>query len=419
MEKSNRRFAWKMLLCSCLLIGGGQGILVSCAGIFIQPVCQANGFGVGPFSTYLSIGAVAMMVGFPLAGKVMAKFPLRPLLIACILVNCGMFMLYSQFTQLWMFYVAVIFTGLSCVIPAYMTGPLLISNWFEKKRGLAMGIAMSCTGIFGAIFSIVGGQLIASAGYKQAYIILGLVALLMMLVASFMAVMHPSMKGMVAYGAESAAAASEAGSPAAGADGVSQKAAIKSPSFLIMFVIIFFVVCAGAFSSQVSVLAVNMGFDIATASSFAAIFMVGCLLGSFILGWLNDKIGVRNTTLLILLLGAGSISLVIFGGTTSAMFVLGILLFGVAASAGGVQPPIIVGNLFGHKDYASIYGTMQIALSLGGVVASPVYGFVLDATGSYAPALLVVAAVLLVSIPLTLVAFKAKDKLWAKESAAA
>lgn len=407
------KFAWRMLLCSCLLIGGGQGILVSCAGIFIQPVCSANGFNVGPFSTYLSIGAVAMMIGFPLVDKVLKKFPLKPLMLVCVIVNCGMFMLYSTFTQLWMFYIAVIFTGFSCVIPAYMMGPLLVSNWFQEKRGLAMGIMTACTGVFGAVFSIIGGILISSYGYKFAYVALGAAALVIMLPAVFMLVLHPAQKNMQPYGADASQKAEEA--QTGELTGIPKAKAIKSFPFIGMFITIFVMVCLGAFSPEVSVLAINNGFDIATGSLFASVFMIGCLAGSFILGMLNDKIGVKNATLIVLVLGILSVVIVVMGKGNAGILMAGMAVMGIAAAAGGVQPALIVGNLFGQKDYAGIYGVMQIALSLGGVLATPLYGFVLDASGSFTPALLAVAVCLAIGIVLTMAAFKDKEKLWSEK----
>lgn len=419
MTETKKHPAWKMLILSCLLIGAGQGILVNCAGLFIQPVCKSLGFAVGPFSTYLAVGAVSLLVGFPMVGKVLEKVPIKPLMIVCVIVNCGMFMLYSQFTQLWMFYVGGAVVGLASVIPAYMVGPMVVSNWFESKKGMAMGIAMSCVGIFGAIFSIVGGILIEGVGYQPAYLILGGTAMLVMIPAALMVVLHPAMKGLQPYRTK-ADAAQHAGETPGEITGIPKAKAIKSAPFICMFITMFFMVCGGAFAPQIAGLVATLGYDMAQAGSMTSMFMVGSLLGSFVLGFLNDKLGVRNTMYVTLALGAAAIFMLTIGAPISTVILVGgLLFFGVFASGCGVQPPLIVSTMFGQRDYAAIYAVLQMAMSLAGILATPVFGFVLDATGSFNLGLFGLAALLAVGAVLTTIAFKSYKKLWDKVSVAA
>lgn len=403
--ESRTSFPWRALLCSCLFVGSGQGILTGCAGLFIRPVCTANGFDMGPYTIQMSLSAIAMMIAFTQASKVMKKFPIKRILFVCVAVQTGVFMLYSQLTQLWMFYLAAPFQGLACAVPSYIIGPLLISNWFEKKRGMAMGITMACNGIFGAIFNVVGSNLISSVGYRASYLILGGTAAALMGFAALFCVPHPSMRGQRAYGAETGEEQARINAEA----GVAKAQAIRSAPFLLMFLTVSLIVCAGAFSPQISVLAMSKGFPMSQAGSFMGVYMIGGLLGSFGLGWLNDRAGIRNSTIAALLMGVLAIALLTMSGNSAIVLSVGLAMLGAAAAAAGVQPPMIVGKLFGQKDYVAIYGVMQIALSLGGIFASPMYGFVLDAAGSYNPALIGVAAALAGCIPMTFLAFRKKS----------
>ena len=183
--KKSKHPAWRMLLAACLLIAGGRGILSNTQGIFIASVCAEQGFGTGAFSGYVSVSSAAMMVAMVFAGKIVKKLPFRPLLIVCSVVACALFMSYALYSALWCWYVVGIIYAFAMAIPFYMAGPMLITNWFVKKQGLAMGIMMSMTGIFGAIFSIVGGIVIKSAGYHVAYVVLGASALVLELIGSF------------------------------------------------------------------------------------------------------------------------------------------------------------------------------------------------------------------------------------------
>ncbi|MEG1657848.1 MAG: MFS transporter [Oscillibacter sp.] len=405
-----------MLVLSCIFGGAAQGILISCAGLFIQPVCNALGFGTGPFSTYLAIGAVFLLIGFPLAGKVMAKFPIKPLLVVCIVINCGGFMLYSQFTHLWMFYASGLFMGLSSVIPAYMISPLLVSNWFDSNQGMAMGISRALSAMIGAVFSIIGGVIIETLGYQAGYLILGATALVMMLPCAFMVVMSPEVLGLQPYRTKEESTKHE-GAPVE-TTGVSASAALKSLPFIFMFATVFFMVCGGAFAPQIAGLVPALGYNMAQAGTFVSIFMVGSVLGSFVLGFLNDKLGVRNTMYVILAMGIGSILLLTIGAPVSTLLlILGLLCFGMFSAAGGVQPPLIISNMFGQKDYATIFGVMQMSMSLAGIFATPVYGFILDTTGSFNMGLYGLAALLVIGVVLTYISFKTYKRLWVNTSA--
>lgn len=403
VEKKETGFPWRALLCSCLFLGGGQGILINTLGLFTHSVCAAQGFGVGLFSVQMSMSSLAMMAGFMVAGKVMEKFNIKLLLLFCTAVQVGVFVLYGQMTQLWMFYISSVLRGLACVIPSYMIGPLLISNWFESKRGLAMGIALSSNGIFGAAFSVLGGKLIATIGYQSAYVVLGGCAGLLMVSATLLCVPHPAMCGKRAYGAKTDVAQVQETQEQAG---ISKAQAIRSVPFLLLFITVSVVVCAAAFIPQIGVFAAEKGFPIDQAGSFVGVFMVGSLLGSFFLGWLNDRVGVRNGTVTALAVGALALAMLVISASNIMLLVIGLTLLGIASASAGVQPPLIIGSLFGQRDYVAIYGVMQIAISLGSVIATPAYGFVFDAAGNYNPALIAVAVALAACIPMTFLAFK-------------
>src|SRR5690554_7521744 len=59
----------------------------------------------------------------------------------------------SYFTSLWQFYVAGIVVGFTLPACSFLPASVIITNWFEQRRGMAMGIAMAFTGVYAAIGS--------------------------------------------------------------------------------------------------------------------------------------------------------------------------------------------------------------------------------------------------------------------------
>lgn len=411
--KSGNRMAWKMLICACLLVASGQGIITNAAGQYIVAVCAARNFTVGGFVTYFSFGAVSMIIAFPLVGSIMKRFALRKILVFCSIVWCAIYMLFSQFTQLWMFYVGNFICGFVCAIPAYVLGPVIAANWFEKKKGLATGIVMSSAGIFGAIFSVVIATMISKIGFQMTYILMGALSLIMMLTASSMIVLHPAMVGMLPYGADAQTYGKEQETHETEADlpGVPAKKAYRSAAFICVFFIVFILTCAGAFSTQIPVLAATKGFDPTTASIFSSVFMVGGLLGAYVWGFMNDKLKSKTTTIICLGVGAVSIVMAVFFGNGTILFSIGIFLLGLHSSGVSIQSPMMVSEIFGPRDYVAIFASIQMAMSLGGVIAGPMYGFIFDGMGTYDTILLVVAGILVVSALIVPFAYVASKKL--------
>lgn len=404
--KKTKHPAWRMLLAACLLIAGGQGILSNTQGIFIASVCAEHGFSTGAFSGYVSVSSAAMMVAMVFAGKIVKKLPFRPLLIVCSIIACALFMSYALYSQLWCWYVIGVVYAFAMAIPFYMAGPMLITNWFVKKQGLAMGIMMSMTGIFGAIFSIVGGIVIASAGYRTAYIVLGACALLFEIAGSFLAVAHPSMKGLKAYGADEAETEKADTVDPSSESGVSAGVALKSPAFILCYISMFFLIFLACFAQMLPTFGVSLGYDITFSSSLASFYMIGTLIGSFAFGALNDKIGAKKTTILALALLAFSAVGAVLTGKILIGLIACIIIMGFAGSSGGTQPAVLPSKLFGKKDYASIYGVVQTSAALSAMVAMPIYGLIYDATNSLSLGLFGAAGLCIIGILCIMGSFK-------------
>ena len=146
-----------------------------------------------------------MMVMLPIAGKLMNKIDLRILLSAAVIVNGVTYLVMSQLTEVWMFYVAGVFLGIGTAPLIYLAIPTLINNWCTKKVGFFVGLCMAFTGIGGVIFNPVGTALIGSGpdGWRLGYLVFGIIMLVATLPFTLLVVRSkPEDKGLLPYGAE-------------------------------------------------------------------------------------------------------------------------------------------------------------------------------------------------------------------------
>ncbi len=79
--------------------------------------------------------------------------------------------------------------------------PLLITNWFDKRQGTAMGIAAACGGIGGACSSVLLSNIIMSMGWRAGYLGMAAITAVCILPATFLLLKdHPSQKNLLPYG---------------------------------------------------------------------------------------------------------------------------------------------------------------------------------------------------------------------------
>ena len=151
------------------------------------------------------------------------------------------------------------------------------------------------------------------------------------------------------------------------------------------------------------------GFSTTLAASVVTCIMIGQTSGKFLLGWLNDKVGIKITNVVGIGSGIVGIMFILFSGTLGGITLfIGGLVFGIGYSTSTLLPPMIIKTVFGNKDYASILSIIMAASTLAIAVGTTVFGFVYDITGSYYAVFIAVLAIQVSAILLSLIILRRK-----------
>lgn len=412
-KKKKIHFAWWVLLGLSIMIGLARGGINNAGGLFLTPVTQDLGIGMGSLTLYFSISSIATMIFLPLAGKMMAKYDIRALLIAAIILQAGSFAMFGFMNSVWGWYIFSVPMAIGSIFVAQMAGPVIINRWFKKHNGLAMGIMMAAVGLFGAVIQPMAGDLISSQGWRHTYMILGVAAIAIVIPVVLMTIrLKPEEKGMLPYGMDGNQADSASKTqPVELNKGVTMAVAKKSLAFYALLLFFFFMTAIGSFAQHIAPYAIGLGYNIQFAGKVMGAFMIGMLVGSLAFGFLTDKIGAKNTAIFSMLTGLIAIVLLITVPENRVLFSLAIGIFGFVTSSIGTLGPLVTSALFGAKEYSQIFAAAAIGLALAGIVALPGYGFVFDLTGSYTIVLYTIIAMLLINIVLIILAFKGKKNL--------
>jgi predicted MFS family arabinose efflux permease len=261
-----------------------------------------------------------------------------------------------------------------------------ITAWFDRQRGLALGIAMSGVGIGAALVPQVADLLVKMLGWREAYVVLGILTWLVAFPLVLFFVKEPS---------HSSTQENVRMSPAIGDDiGV----ALRKKEFWLIAIAVLLVVTAinGTIAHLVALLTDRgMAHEVATRMLIAV--GLSTILGRLVAGYLLDRVFAPYLAAVIFLVPLLGM-LAIWTGAASPVFAIL-----VATSLGfslGAEVDVIgylVGRYFGLRRYGQIYGYMFAVFTVGTGAGPYLMGLSFDVTHSYAAALGLFSAMLLVS----------------------
>jgi MFS family permease len=361
---------------------------------------------------YTSLMYLTITILLPFAGKILNKFDIRYILTIAGILNVLAFGLMGTYHSVFPFYISGIALGIGSTFLIYGSIPLIMNNWFKAKVGTSLGIAMAFMGVGGAIFAQVTGVLIESIGWRSTYIVLSaIVAILILPFSIFVIRSKPEQLNMTAYGADEVDV-NAANVKKAPETGVLKGVAIKSPAFYLVMLFTGLFGLASTVSFHVPNFVQSVGFTATMAATGVTFVTIGQTGGKFLLGAINDKFGIKAA----LFVGIGSgmigvVALLISDSFGIEMLYAGALLFGIGFSGSTLLPPVVIREVFGGRDYASIYTTIMSASTLGVALGTTLFSYLYDSTGSYYIVFIIVIVLFVITISSSLGSLNWKKKL--------
>ncbi|MCQ6281238.1 MFS transporter [Bacillus sp. EB600] len=408
MNKNGKIFyGWWIVAATFMIMTFIYAPIANLVSLFILPVTKELRFAPSQFMLYFTIMALAAMAVGPIAGRLMKKMDIRVYLTLFILIAALAFVGFSFSTKLIHFYLLAILMGAGMAGGAMIPSSVLITNWFNEKRGLCLGIALSGSGFGGVILSPIVNWLITAYGWRSAYLVLGiLIAVLLIPLAVFVIRLNPSDKGLSPLGSAISLKSTQLNVLI----GTTQGEALKSVSFwtLCLAILVGGIVVNSMLINLAPYLA-GIGTSAKTAALLLSLGSAMVIAGKLLVGRLFDKLGLITTLFII---SAGS--LVSFLFLMKANIVLPAILYtifsGVGSTAVTVTPAYMIGALFGEKEYGAKYSVVAIFISLGAAITPIVSGAIYNFNHSYGVVLNFLIALSVVQFALFFIASKTKPK---------
>lgn len=392
MNSIKKNYCWVILVSCCCMFAGGIALADSICGIYIVPVSDAIGVGRGDFAFYLTIEGLVTAISSPIWARLLEKYNFN--LVMGVGTGCfGIGIIGFSFSNtLVMFYLFAILIGLGMAVVYMLAVPMLITNWFSaKKRGKMLGLATAFSGFGGFIWSPVLTALIQSSGYQTAYLVNGILALVLCFIpGAFLVKRSPEEMGLTPYGYDP----NEKEEIAADEAGASLKTALKSPAFWLIILATLGVCMGMGYASAEPGIAIERFVPGQMDESAAA--MVGAsaisaaaianLIGKIVFGWVNDRFGSLPAWVIFLLMSIVSFFLMLFA-TNAAIFIVAGFLLGTHNALMAVSFPLLTREVFGGKNFAQIWSYICVPFGAWSCFSASVVGWIFDGTGSYNGAL--------------------------------
>ena len=387
-------YAWTRLLVSLALMTiGGAGMY---SVTVVLPRIQAE-FGVARADA--SLPYTLTMIGFGLGGILMGRLADRfgvmtPVLIGALGLGLG-FIAAGSAASVWQFTVAQgILIGLLGTSATFAPLVADTSQWFTRRRGIALAICMSGNYVAGAVWPPIVQHFVGSVGWRQTYIGIGVFCLVAMPPLALVLRRRPPVAAALAELSASAQALADTPSaaPSSATPDTPTTLATRlpghlglSPAMLQGLLCVAGVSCCVAMSMpQVHIVAYcsDLGFGAARGAEMLSLMLGMGVASPLASGWLSDHNGGLRTLLLgSVLQGIALLLFLPFDALVPLYVVSG--MFGLFQ--GGIVPSyaLIVREYFTPREAGARVGTVLMATLFGMALGGWMSGKIFDLTGSY------------------------------------
>jgi len=399
-QKAGLHYAWVILAAACVLSIVSRADSASFA-VFVDPLVERFDWKRGDISLAYSLAFLCSMPAMLAFGWLGDRYGARALMIGASLMISAGTVLLGMIQDLWHLYVLYgVFVGAFGNAAFMVLLPVIVTRWFEKKMGLALGFYWAALGAGPAIFAPLFRWLIETRGWESAFMVLGVGFGVVLLLFSSLIRTRPAEMGLTAYGTEEAG--NETKASAAGV-AVSLRSVLASrPVWLLTGC--HHLGCAGhavILAHGVS-MATHHGIPGLQAAGVLSTIAGVSIISRFTFSLLTERFGGR-TILSLSIFGQSASILMLLFATEAWHFYVFAVIFGICYGGEMVGFPIINRQMFGPKaPLSSIFSFEMIGASTGMALGGWIGGVLFDHSGNYTSAILVAAGIGFLALPLAL-----------------
>jgi MFS family permease len=370
MNEHNIRYpGWRIALAASVgVLVGFASLLVYTFGVFLKPVAAEFHWSREAVSAAFGVAALSVAACSPVLGALLDRYPARRIILPCVVVfGCAFASLAFLSNHLWQLYAVFIVLGVVGNGTAHLAYSRPLSTWFHKRRGAAFAFLMSGGAVGAMILPVIAQSIIGQFGWRNAFALLGAMALLVGLSVA------ATLRDSPAYDR----------SQASHAAGASVAMGLRSRVFWIIVTMLFFASLSQNGSiTHMAALLTDRGVSSSRAALGVSVLGGATLAGRLLTGWLLDRyFGPRVAFCMLVVAAFGTFALAI--AHSAWLGFVGAACIGLGMGGEADVTPYLIAKYFGLRSFSTLYGCTWTVYAIAGAIGPVIMGKAFDATGSY------------------------------------
>lgn len=384
-EEGEFHRSWRVVFASAIGIClGFSPMPIYTIGVFAPHMIKEFGWSISEIMASLTVTTIAILGAAPLTGWLSNRYGVRRVVLTSQILFGLSFMSIGLSTgSLPLFYACWAVATFAGAGTLPITFTRSINTLFEKRKGLALGLAMMGTGVFGMLCKPLLAVLIPAVGWRGSYFALGLLPIVVAFPVAYLFLRGPGTGRLDRAKAESS--------------GLSLSQTLREWRFWLLLVLIFPVSLAlGGPVPNLETMLTDARITPSTILALTPMIGFSALVGRIVGGWLLDRFWAPSVGCVILCLPAVSCYMLAGSDLTGGTAAIAVFMIGFAL---GIEHDLIaymVSRYFGMRAYSPIYSILYVAFALGSGTGPMLLGWDRDVHGRYSLSLLACSVALVV-----------------------
>lgn len=366
-------------------------------GLFFKSIEAEFNLTRAATSTIVSVNMLLAALCSILAGWSMDRYGPRFVVLLMGIFTSLSLVLTSLTNSLWQLFLTYSLLLAMGTGPIYVVPMSIVSRWFDKKRGLAMGLASLGIGLGTMVMAPFATYLITSYDWHTAYLVIGLIACIVVVPLSRLLKKDPAEIGALPDGAERTYRAVPAGGMTTAPVQSSFLAIIRNRNFrLIIIIHFFFAACVFFVFSHLVPHITDIGFTPTQAAQVITLVGAASILGRLFMGIASDRIGRKTASITCTLFMAVSIYWLVWTRDLWGLYLFAIV-YGFFYSGFGSSTAALISDSFNLGNIGVVFGLLEVGIGLGAAAGAAFGGYIFDTSNSYETAFLIITLAMLVA----------------------
>ena len=387
---------WFVLAGLMLIYASSSGIIVHTLPLLYPPLIKEFGWSITQMTLPATVFAIFGAITSPPAGVLFDRFSVRRIMLVGTIGIILSLMSFAFISSLWHLVVVYLIFGLALSLCGLTASMVILTKWFYGKRGIATGLLLMSSSVGGAIFPLILGSGIETLGWRNAVMLVSVIAACMTLPAIIFLILDKPQKTDLNIKVKSIDQI-----PGLGLKGPTLRATIKTPTFYLVLIAtgtIWFTVIALT-QHQSLHLVTDVGIDSTLLPMVFSAFFGCSVIGKFSFGWLGDHLNKELSMIAsISLLTVGLWLIRSLNADDVTMLFAYAVIGGIGFSGAFTTIQLLIAEHYAGDSYGKILALIVMIDSLAGGVGTRVMASMRDASGSYASGWDLLIALCLVAI---------------------